>query len=62
MNAQYTDKQFALIEAMLAATTCTDEESLERMDICADIASDMDMVSLILCQNALLRIIRRQPE
>jgi hypothetical protein len=62
MNAQYTDKQFALIEAMLAATTCTDEEALERMDICADLATEMDMVSLVLCQNALLRIIRRQPD
>jgi len=62
MNAQYTDKQFALIEAMLAAATCTDEEALERIDICADLAIEMNMVSLVLCQNALLRIIRRQPE
>jgi hypothetical protein len=62
MNAQYTDKQFALIEAMLAATTCSDEEALERMDVCADLAADMDMVSLVICQNALLRIIRRQPD
>lgn len=62
IQAKYTDRQFALIEAMVQATTCTQAEAAEKIEICADLAVGMDIVDVVLCQNALLNIIRRKPE
>lgn len=62
MTTQYTDIQFALIEALLEATTCAEDRVEEATAKCGDLATGMSLVDVVLCQNALLRIIRRRPD
>lgn len=59
---EYTDKQFALIELLIDAATCDDDRASEAMSIAEDLAVTMNTEDVLIAQNAMLRIIRRQPE
>lgn len=58
----YTDKQFALIELLLDAATCEDSRAEAAMTLAEDMAVTMEASDILVAQNAMLRIIRRQPE
>lgn len=58
----YTDKQFALIELLLDAATCAEDRAPEAMSAAEDLAVTMSTEDVLIAQNAMLRIIRRQPE
>lgn len=59
---EYTDKQFALIELLLDAATCAEDRAPAAMKIAEDLAVTMEATDVLIAQNAMLRIIRRQPE
>lgn len=59
---KYTDKQFALIELLLDAATCAEDRACEAMEAAEDLAVTMSTEDVLIAQNAMLRIIRRQPE
>lgn len=59
---EYTDKQFALIELLLDAATCAEDRAHEAMSNAEDLAVTMTTEDVLIAQNAMLRIIRRQPE
>jgi pyruvate kinase len=58
----YTDKQYALIEALLNAATCSEVDAESAMVAAEDLAVTMSPEDVLLCQSAMLRIIRRQPD
>ena len=58
----YTDKQFALIELLLDAATCAEDRAPEATSAAEDLAVTMSTEDVLIAQNAMLRIIRRQPE
>ena len=55
----YTDKQYQLIELMLNAATCADAEAPDAMTAAEDLAITMPVNDVLIAQNAMLRIIRR---
>ena len=57
-----TDKQYQLIELLLAAATCPDAEAPLAMEAAEDLAITMPPEQVMSAQNAMLRIIRRQPD
>lgn len=59
---EYTDKQFALIELLLDAATCAEDRAPDAMKIAEDLAVTMSTEDVLIAQNAMLRIIRRQPD
>jgi hypothetical protein len=61
-DMKYTDKQFALIELLLDAATCAEDRASDAMKVAEDLAVTMDTADVLIAQNAMLRIIRRQPE
>lgn len=61
-KTNYTDKQFALIELLLDAATCDESRAAEAMTAAEDLAVTMEQEDVLVAQNAMLRIIRRQPE
>jgi hypothetical protein len=61
-TAKYTEDQFTLIELLLNSVTCPDETVHEAMKKAEDFAVKMNPEDILIAQNAMLRIIRRQPD
>lgn len=57
-----TDRQYKLVELLLFAATCDNAEALSAMEEAENFAVAMPAEEILMAQNAMLRIIRRNPE